>query len=135
MGGTWTANVLKVGTTEKAFAFEMYYPGPERYSLVENCLVDQIIFTKTTDGIFKQEMRIIGADETISGTSAVGLGSTTAATVETPLTSTSITTLDIDACRWPSGNTRTRLSVRIGCAARRCCIHDTGNGVRQRAKY
>lgn len=98
IGGTWTTDVLEVGTTKRSFSIEKNL-GTDvgRYEQMTGMRVGQMDLNIATNSLLTGSFTFMGAGETIGSTSAVGAGSVTAATVNDVLNATSdIGTITID---------------------------------------
>lgn len=101
MGTAFSANVISgFGGTEQYFALEFGYTDydPDDFVLVETVVVNGLTLRLDSQGIFKTQVDLLALTETVSATnaSAVGGGSSSAETDETPCTSSSATAISID---------------------------------------
>lgn len=97
-GGTWTADVLEVGTTKRSFTFEKYF-GTEvaKYDLFTGVRVGQMDLDITANSLLTGSFTFMGAGESLEDTSAVGAGTVAAATTNDVLnTSSDVGTFDIN---------------------------------------
>ena len=70
MGGTWTTNILKAGTTQKSFSVEVGHLGISQYKLLKGCLVDKFSLDIKPNAIVTGSVSLISKDFTVAGTSA-----------------------------------------------------------------
>lgn len=98
IGGTWTTDVLEVGTTKRSFSIEKNLGADVgRYEQMTGMRVGQMDLNIAANSLLTGSFTFMGAGETIGSTSAVGAGSVTAATVNDVLNATSdIGTITID---------------------------------------
>jgi hypothetical protein len=68
--GTWTTNVLKLGTTQRSFAFEEGFTDLAQYHTFNGCVFDTLSMDIATDRFVSAKFGMRGATETaFSGTS------------------------------------------------------------------
>ncbi len=70
LGGTWTANVLKAGATQKSFSMEVGHTGISQYKLLKGCLVDKWSMSIKPNQIVTGSFSIISKDFAVAGTTA-----------------------------------------------------------------
>jgi Phage tail tube protein len=70
LGGTWTANVLKAGATQKSFSMEVGHTGISQYKLLKGCLVDKFSLDIKPNAIVTGSFSLISKDFAVAGTSA-----------------------------------------------------------------
>ncbi len=61
LGGTWTTNVLKAGTTFKSFTIERAFNDITKYQPYTGCVIDTIDLTIPVDGMVTAEFGIVGS--------------------------------------------------------------------------
>lgn len=85
LGGSWTTNVLKVGTANKTFTFEKRYPDITQYQAFRGVAINELTIAIQPDAIVSLSASVVGMSfAAMSGTS---LGSPTAPTGDEPFTS------------------------------------------------
>jgi hypothetical protein len=68
--GTWTTNVLKIGTTQRSFAIEEGYTDIAQYHTFNGCAVDSLSMEVSTDKFVTTKFGFLGSTESaFSGTS------------------------------------------------------------------
>lgn len=82
LGGTWTTNVLKAGTTQKSFTMEVGHLGITQYKLLKGCLVDKFSLSIKPNAIVTGKLGIVSKDYAVGATTAAS--STTAASTNSP---------------------------------------------------
>lgn len=82
MGGTWAANVLKAGLTQKSFTMEVGHLGIAQYKLMKGCLIDKLSLSIKPNAIVTGKYSVISKDYAVAGTTAAS--STTAASTNSP---------------------------------------------------
>lgn len=90
MGGTWTTNVLEVGTTKRSFSIEKDF-GAEigRYLSFTGARVGQMDLNISAGSLVTGSFSFMGGGSDEASTSLVGLGSITAATTNDVVNATS----------------------------------------------
>lgn len=78
MGGAWTTNVLKVGSTKIPFTFEDQYPDVPLYNTFRGALIQQITLTFARDQVVSGSVQY-RAMSLVSGAVSAGTGGPTAA--------------------------------------------------------
>jgi len=97
MGGTWTADVLKTGLVKRSFSIEKEFTDIAKFVLFKGMRVGQWSLSMAFGSIVTGSFTFAGTDVVVSGTSAVGAGSTNAATTTEVLNaSTDISNVKID---------------------------------------
>jgi hypothetical protein len=98
LGGTWTADVLEVGTTKRSFSIEKDFGSDvSRFETMTGMRVGQLDLNIAANSLLTGSFTFMGAGETVGATSAVGTGSITPATTNDVLNATSdIGTITID---------------------------------------
>lgn len=85
LGGTWTADVLKVGTVNRTFTFEKRYPDITQYQVFRGVAINELTIGIQPDAIVSLSASVVGMSfAAMSGTT---LGSPTAPTGDEPYTS------------------------------------------------
>lgn len=91
LGGTWTADVLKVGTAKRSFSIEKQFgdlASGNKYDVFSGMRIGEMKLDLAFDEIAKGTMTFAGNGVTDSATSAVGTGTLAAATTTQPYNST-----------------------------------------------
>jgi hypothetical protein len=70
--GTWTADVLKAGTTRRSFTIERYFADIARYRRSVGCEINSLSIECPASGIVTGSFGIIGKDDSGSGTAIAG---------------------------------------------------------------
>lgn len=82
MGGTWTANVLKAGTTQKSFTMEVGHTGISQFKLLKGCLINKLSLSIKPNAIVTGKIGVISKDYAVGVATAAT--TTTAAGVLSP---------------------------------------------------
>ena len=72
LGGTWTANVLKAGTTRKSFTFERFFADITQYFRYTGVSVDTLQVTMNTGGVVGLTFGYWGKNVAVSATPIAG---------------------------------------------------------------
>ena len=97
LGGTWTANVLKLGTTDRSFSIEREYVGLSRFAQFTGMRVASMTLNVTFGAIVTGSFVFAGNGAAKAATTAVGIGSVAAATAGRVLNGgNDLTVLNID---------------------------------------
>lgn len=72
MMGTWTADVLKSGTTRRSFTIERYSPEIPRYRRATGCEFNSFSLECPATGIVKASFGVIGSNDSGAGTAISG---------------------------------------------------------------
>lgn len=88
MMGTWTADVLKSGTTRRSFTIERYFSDIGRYRRATGCEFNSFSLECPASGIVKATFGVIGNDDSGSG-SAIASSTYTADPNDLPMDSLS----------------------------------------------
>ncbi len=97
LGGTWTADVLEDGNTERSFSIEKNYPDISQFIAYKGKVVNAFSLSMQKKSKISGSVGFSGAQAVTSGTSLVGAGSV-AAVNEKPIfrTGATITGVEID---------------------------------------
>lgn len=97
MGGTWTANVLTIGTTERSFSIEREYDGLSRFAQFTGMRIASMSMNITHGSLVTANFSFAGNGAAKANTSAVGAGSVAAASTNRVLNGgNDLTILNID---------------------------------------
>lgn len=91
LGGTWTANVLKVGTVKRSFSIEKQFgdlAAGNKFDIFKGMRIGELTLNLAFDEIAKGAMTFAGTGIADSATSLVGTGTLAAATTTQPYNST-----------------------------------------------
>jgi hypothetical protein len=91
LGGTWTSNVLKVGTTKRSFSFEKSFNDlatGNKFEQYKGMRIGELTLALAYDEIAKGTMTFAGTAIADSATSIVGSGTVAAASTTEPFNST-----------------------------------------------
>jgi len=119
LGGTWTADVLEVGVTERSFSIEVGYEdwSPVQYRQFKGMRVGAMNMEFAYGALLEGGFSFAGNEVAVSTTSLVGAGSTTAATTsEVVQGSTDISSIQLDGA--PPGSIVRSISLNINNSLR-----------------
>lgn len=79
MCGTWTADVVEIGTEQRSFSVEKHFEDIGKFEVFTGVRVGQMSLTIPAGGIITGSFQFMGAGETRPATTAVGAGTVAAA--------------------------------------------------------
>ncbi len=100
LGGTWTTNVLKVGTTKRSFSFEKFIAdlaSGNKYEIATGVRVNQMTLNMQYGQLGTGAMGLMGTSWADAATSAVGSGTLTAPAAFSVMNgATDVTDVEVD---------------------------------------